>query len=52
MKKTNFDQYLEQQLRDPEFATRFESAGKDWDIALQISAWPNPATPVALGHKT
>lgn len=38
MKKTNFEQYLDEQLKDPEFATRFESAGEAWDIALQISA--------------
>lgn len=36
MKKTNFDNYLEQQLHDPEFAARFEHAGEAWDVALQI----------------
>jgi len=30
MKKTNFDQYLEEQLQDPDFAARFEHAGEDW----------------------
>jgi transcriptional regulator with XRE-family HTH domain len=38
MKKTNFDQYLEQQLRDPDFAARFKRAGDAWDVALQIAA--------------
>lgn len=38
MKKTNFDRYLEEQLRDPVFAARFERAGQAWDVALQIAA--------------
>jgi transcriptional regulator with XRE-family HTH domain len=38
MKKTNFDLYLEEQLKDPEFAERFERAGEAWDVALQIAA--------------
>lgn len=38
MKKTNFDHYLEEQLKDPEFAVRFERAGEAWDVALQIAA--------------
>jgi transcriptional regulator with XRE-family HTH domain len=38
MKKTNFDHYLEEQLRDPAFAARFEHAGEAWDVALQIAA--------------
>jgi len=36
-KKTNFDRYLEEQLRDPGFAARFEEAGEAWDVAVQIS---------------
>ncbi len=36
--KTNFDVYLEEQLRDPGFAARFEAAGAAWDVALQIAA--------------
>ena len=36
--KTNFDSYLDDQLRDPEFAARFARAGEAWDIALQIAA--------------
>ena len=35
---TNFDSYLDKQLRDPEFADRFARAGEAWDIALQIAA--------------
>ena len=38
MKKTNFDTYLEEQMRDPAFARRFEEAGEAWDVALQIAA--------------
>ena len=38
MKKTNFDRYLDRQLRDPAFAVRFKRAGEAWDVALQISA--------------
>lgn len=38
MKKTNFDRYLEEQLKDPAFAARFERAGEAWDVALQLTA--------------
>ena len=38
MKKTNFGHYLEEQLKDPAFAGRFERAGEAWDVALQIAA--------------
>lgn len=38
MKKTNFDRYLAEQLRDPGFAKRFKRAGEAWDVALQIAA--------------
>src|SRR6266481_6361037 len=38
MKKTNFDLYLEEQLKDPAFAERFERAGEAWDVALQLAA--------------
>src|SRR5204863_5663620 len=38
MSKTNFDLYLEEQLKDPDFAERFEKAGEAWDVALQIAA--------------
>ena len=34
MKKTNFDRYLAEKLRDPAFATRFKLAEKTWDTAL------------------
>jgi len=36
--KTNFDSYLEEQLKDPAFAEQFENAGEAWDVALQIAA--------------
>jgi transcriptional regulator with XRE-family HTH domain len=38
MNKTNFDHYLEEQLKGPEFAARYERAGEAWDVALQIAA--------------
>jgi len=38
MNKTNFDRYLDEQLKDPAFAARFERAGEAWDVALQIAA--------------
>ena len=38
MKKTNFDRYLEQQLKDPAFAARFKQAGEAWEVALQLAA--------------
>lgn len=37
MEKTNFDLYLEEQLRDPDFAERFKAAGEGWDVALHIA---------------
>jgi transcriptional regulator with XRE-family HTH domain len=38
MKKTNFDRYLEGQMKDPSFAVRFEQAGEAWDVSLQLAA--------------
>src|SRR6266496_1969082 len=38
MNKTNFDIFLEEQLRDPDFAERFKRAGEAWEVALQIAA--------------
>jgi transcriptional regulator with XRE-family HTH domain len=38
MRKTNFDRYLDEQMKDPEFAARFERAGEAWDVALQLTA--------------
>jgi ribosome-binding protein aMBF1 (putative translation factor) len=37
MNKTNFDQYLTEQLQNPEFAARFERADAAWDVGLQIA---------------
>ena len=36
--KTNFDKYLEEQLRDKDFAKRFQKAGEAWDVALKLAA--------------
>src|SRR6184192_4334211 len=38
MSKTNFDLFLEKQLRDPQFAERFKQAGAAWDVAVQLAA--------------
>src|SRR2546430_15795592 len=38
MSKTNFDIFLEEQLRDADFAERFKRAGEAWEVALQIAA--------------
>lgn len=35
---TNFDRYLEEQLKEPDFAARFKEAGEAWDVALQLAA--------------
>ena len=37
MKKTQFDRYLEQQMKDPGFAARFRKAGEAWDVAMRLS---------------
>lgn len=37
MKKTNFDRYLDEQLHDPEFSTRFQQADEAWDVALRLA---------------
>ena len=38
MRLTNFDRYLNEELKDPAFARRFKQAGQAWDVALQITA--------------
>jgi len=38
MKATNFDTYLKQQLKDSQFAERFQNAGEAWDVALKLAA--------------
>ena len=38
MKKTNFDRYLDEQLKDSAFIERFKRAGEAWDVAIQIAA--------------
>jgi ribosome-binding protein aMBF1 (putative translation factor) len=38
MSQTNFDRFLEEQLRDPDFAKRFKQAGEAWDVALQLAS--------------
>jgi transcriptional regulator with XRE-family HTH domain len=37
-RQTNFDLYLEEQLKDEEFAQRFKKAGEAWDVALKLAS--------------
>ena len=36
-RQTNFDRYLQDQLRDPDFAARFEKAGEAWGLAIKLA---------------
>ena len=36
-RRTNFDLYLEEQLKDSGFAGRFKKAGEAWDVALRLA---------------
>ena len=36
-RKTNFDKYLEEQLKDRDFVERFKNAGDAWDIAIKLA---------------
>ena len=36
-RQTNFDRYLQDQLKDPDFAARFEKAGEAWDLAIKLA---------------
>ena len=36
--RTNFDEYLEEHLKDSDFAIRFKKAGEAWDVALQLAS--------------
>ena len=42
-RKTNFDVYLEEQLKDHDFAERFKMAGEAWDVALKLAAFRKEA---------
>lgn len=42
-RKTNFDHYLEEQLKDEDFAERFAKAGEAWNIALQLTEFRQDA---------
>lgn len=37
-RRTNFDRYLQDQLKDPDFAARFKKAGEAWDLAIRLAA--------------
>ena len=36
-RRTNFDVYLNDQLRNPDFAGRFKKAGESWEGAIQLA---------------
>ena len=37
-RRTNFDTYLKEQLKDADFAERFEKAGEAWDVAVKLTS--------------
>lgn len=37
-RRTNFDIYLEEQLKDKEFADRFKQAEEAWNVALKLAS--------------
>jgi transcriptional regulator with XRE-family HTH domain len=37
-RSTNFDRYLEEQLKNEDFAERFREAGEAWDVAIQLAS--------------
>jgi transcriptional regulator with XRE-family HTH domain len=37
-RQTNFDLYLEEQLKDAAFAAEFRKAGEAWDVALKLAS--------------
>lgn len=37
-RQTNFDLYLEEQLKDPSFVERFEKADQAWDVAIKLAS--------------
>lgn len=37
-RRTNFDEYLKEQLKDKDFAVRFKKAGEAWDVAIQLAS--------------
>ncbi|HLA26901.1 MAG TPA: hypothetical protein VJZ49_03285 [Syntrophales bacterium] len=37
-RKTNFERYLEDQLKDKAFVDRFQKAGEEWGKVLKVPA--------------
>lgn len=37
-RRTNFDIYLGEQLRDKDFTGRFKKAGEAWDVTIQLAS--------------
>ncbi len=50
MKKTNFDKYLAEQMKEPGFAAAFRKAGAEWDRKLRRQ--PRVATRRAVSRKS
>jgi len=42
-KPTKFDRHLESRSKSPDFAARFQKAGRSWDVAMQLAALRNAA---------
>lgn len=36
--RTNFDLYLKEQIKDPDFKEKFRKAGEAWDVAIQLAS--------------
>lgn len=43
--KTNFDRYLDEQMRDWEFAERFRQTGEAWEVSLQLAVRSTASEP-------
>ena len=52
MMKTNFNQYLDEQLKDAEFAKRFETAGEAWDVRRMTRLCHISISPFAYSRTT
>jgi hypothetical protein len=44
MKKTNFDAYLGERMKDPAFAERFRQAGAAWEKLVMSGTTPRRKT--------
>ena len=42
-RRTNFERYLQDRWRDPDFSARFEKAGEAWDLAIKLAGFRKDA---------